>query len=95
VFLYRHQYYLEKEEPQKRPGEDPNKFSKRSLDWQAELDACTGQAELIVAKNRHGMTGTAKVRFDAERQRFEDMDARGGTVPPASDDPNDQWWAQQ
>lgn len=94
AFIYRHEYYLEKEEPQKRAGEDPNKFSKRLADWTTELEACRGHAELIVAKNRHGVTGTAKVRFDAERQRFEDLDAHSSTEPPASD-PNDQWWSGQ
>jgi replicative DNA helicase len=33
-----------------------------------------GQAELLVAKNRHGPTGTPKVHFDGPTTRFSDID---------------------
>jgi replicative DNA helicase len=32
-----------------------------------------GQAELIVAKQRHGATGKVKLRFDARVTRFSDL----------------------
>lgn len=93
VFLYRHEYYLEKEEPQRRAGEDQTKFDKRVQDWRDAMEACAGVAELIVAKNRHGGDGQCKARFDREKQRFETL-ARDGDSPdgPPATDPGDQWW---
>lgn len=39
--------------------------------WRAENPHQIGTAELIVAKNRNGPTGTANLRWDSERTRFE------------------------
>jgi len=49
----------------------------------------TGIAEVIVAKNRNGPTGTVNLRFRPELTRFENLDMRRRTpdqgAPPASD----------
>jgi len=34
-----------------------------------------GKAEIIIAKQRHGPTGTITLHFDAERTKFEDFAA--------------------
>ena len=38
-----------------------------------ELSAEQNVAELIIAKQRNGPTGTAKVRFDKEYTRFDNL----------------------
>lgn len=76
MFLYREEYYAERQEPKYRQGETQEAFGGRVADWQDQLRRCRGLAEIAVAKNRHGRTGTASVIFDGERQRFENL-ARG------------------
>jgi replicative DNA helicase len=73
VFVYREQYYLERAEPKQQPGESDEKFQKRSDTWNRQMDACRNKAEVIVAKNRHGPTRTATLRFDGPRQEFQDL----------------------
>lgn len=63
MFIYREEYYASREEPDM----DSDKRDK----WLKRMDRCRGIAEIIVAKNRHGRTGEAKVKFDGQRQKFE------------------------
>ncbi|MBX9824911.1 MAG: replicative DNA helicase [Xanthobacteraceae bacterium] len=65
LFVFREEYYLAGKEP--RPG------SAEHLSWQAEMEAASGRAELIIGKQRHGPTGTVAVRFDARVTRFGDL----------------------
>jgi replicative DNA helicase len=65
LFVYREDYYLAGREP--RPGSDEH------LKWEAEMEAATGRAELIIGKQRHGPTGTVQVQFDAKLTRFSDL----------------------
>lgn len=69
IFIYREEYYLGRTEPD---IQDP-----RRAEWERKMQASHGVAELIVAKNRHGRIGTATVRFDANRQRFENLQRWG------------------
>lgn len=62
IFIYREEYYLQRGEPDAR---DPKR-----VDWEKKMERCRGVAEAIVAKNRHGRIGTAKLVFDARRQLF-------------------------
>jgi len=64
VFVHRDEYYLSNAEP--------NDAAKKAA-WESKLAASQGLADIIVAKNRHGRIGEAKVRFNAERQRFENL----------------------
>jgi len=64
IFLYREEYYLEREQPREE----------RSLgDWSSKMALAAGQAEAIVAKHRHGPTGVVKLQFDASITRFSDV----------------------
>lgn len=78
MFLYREAYYLERAEPRRKAGMTDDKTVGLRADWQGEMDAAAGLAEIIVAKNRHGRTGVAKVAFDGERQRFENLTSYTG-----------------
>lgn len=74
IFPYRREYYLAKEEPAKRTNETSDKLMGRIVDWNAEMDKCRGQADLIIAKQRFGpVPTTVPVRFDGVRQRFENL----------------------
>ena len=66
IFAYRDEYYLE--------GKMPTDGDHKKLEaWQRKWDAARGTAELIVAKHRHGPTGTVRVAFDAQRSKFSDL----------------------
>lgn len=56
LFVYRGEYYLERSDKRGSP----------------DHIASMGQAELIVAKQRHGPTGTALLRFDGALTKFSD-----------------------
>lgn len=73
MFLYREEYYLTRMEPQRRPNQTAESYSKYLADWQDKCSAARNMAEVEVAKNRHGRTGMARVYFDGERQRFENL----------------------
>jgi len=63
MFVLRPEYYME----QQRPDEnDPQKYK----EWCAEMQRLKGLAYIIVAKNRDGKTGEARLKFDGEFSSF-------------------------
>ena len=74
MFVYREQYYLEREEPARRPEEDEGRFNERYADWQQRCQEAHNIAECIVAKQRHGPIGTVRLQFTGEFTRFSDLD---------------------
>ncbi len=70
IFVYRHHYYLKLEEPIKKEKESEEKFIGRTVDWQAALSKSEPLADLIVAKQRSGETGTIKVHFNGSKTFF-------------------------
>ncbi len=62
AFIFREEYYLKN----RKPKEGTEEFFK----WQAEMEALTGRAEVIIGKQRHGPTGTIELQFDADVTRF-------------------------
>ena len=76
MFTYREEYYLAKSEPARRADESDEAFDKRHSAW---LDHCTrvsGKGEIIVAKNRHGQTGTVHVAWDGPRTTYSNLEYR-------------------
>ncbi|RJT34876.1 replicative DNA helicase [Mesorhizobium waimense] len=65
MFVYREEYYLKNREP--KPGTDEH------LKWQHDMDEMRGKAEVIVAKQRHGPTGSVSLAFHGEFTRFSDL----------------------
>ena len=55
LFVYREEYYLKNKEP--KPGTD------EYLKWEGEMNDARGKAEVIIAKQRHGPTGTGGRAF--------------------------------
>jgi replicative DNA helicase len=65
MFVYREEYYLKNKEP--RPGTEDH------LAWESEMKDARGKAEVIIAKQRHGPTGTVAMTFQGEFTRFFDL----------------------
>ncbi|MBX3581514.1 MAG: replicative DNA helicase [Rhizobiaceae bacterium] len=72
LFVYREEYYLKNKEP--KPGTD------EYIKWEGEMNDARGKAEVIIAKQRHGPTGTVGLAFQGEFTRFSDL-AEGDHLP--------------
>lgn len=73
MFVYREEYYLEREQPASRPEEASDKFASRHDDWLKRMEESHNVAECIIAKQRHGPIGTVKLHFEGEFTRFSDL----------------------
>ena len=62
LFIYREEYYVYNE----KPDEDSENYA----EWEQRLDKVKNLAEVIVAKQRHGPTGTIQMAFHGEYTRF-------------------------
>ncbi len=78
MFIYRREYYLSREEPERKGGEDGTKFNERYEQWRQDLETCAKVADVIVAKQRHGPIGTVSLYFDSNITRFSDLETRFG-----------------
>jgi replicative DNA helicase len=65
LFVYREEYYLQNKEPKLGTPEHEK--------WQTEMDLALGKAEVIIAKQRHGPTGTVRLQFEGQFTRFGDF----------------------
>ena len=74
MFVYREQYYLEREQPSQRAEEASDKFAQRHDDWIKRMEGSHNIAECIIAKQRHGPIGTIKLYFDGEFTRFSNLE---------------------
>ncbi len=73
MFVFREEYYLEKNLPVQRDNETSEAFKDRFLRWEARCNEAQGKAEIIVAKQRHGPTGLIQVQFESKFTRFLDL----------------------
>ncbi len=66
LFVYREEYYLKNDLPNfGRPDE--------YVKWQDAMDKAFGKADVIIAKQRHGPTGTIHLAFQPDFTRFSDL----------------------
>ncbi|MCR6673087.1 replicative DNA helicase [Devosia ginsengisoli] len=72
LFVYREEYYLKNKEPKEGTPEH--------MTWQGEMEKVHGKAEVIIAKQRHGPTGTVQLSFEAQFTRFGNL-ARADYLP--------------
>ena len=77
LFVFREEYYAEREQPSQPNTEEHNK-------WQARMARLTGKAEVIIGKQRHGPTGTVELQFTPEFTRFSNL-AEGERLPERLD----------
>ena len=75
MFVYRDEYYLEQKMPKEVGFEgSADKFHAAMEEWQQRMDKAHNRADLIIAKQRHGPTGTIPLLFEGEFTRFGDLD---------------------
>jgi replicative DNA helicase len=72
LFVFREEYYHE--------GKKPEDGSEKFQAWVDKAERLRGRAEVIVAKQRHGATGTVPLVFQREFTRFSDP-ADGDWMP--------------
>jgi replicative DNA helicase len=65
IFIYREEYY----EARKEPEAGTEKYAL----WQERMETIQNQADIIIAKQRHGPIGTVKLFFDARFTHFADL----------------------
>ena len=65
LFVYRDEYYLQNKQPEEGTPEYE--------DWRIKFEKVKGKAELIIAKQRHGPTGTVELAFEGQYTRFSDL----------------------
>lgn len=70
LFCYREEYYVERAKPS---DDDLVALG----DWQKKLHACTGKAEVIIGKQRHGSTGAVHMAWQGSLTRFADLAREG------------------
>ncbi len=63
---FRKEYYVKNLEP--RDPDDP-----KYTEWEQTFEKVKGTADVIIAKQRHGPTGTVKLAFQSEFTRFTDL----------------------
>ncbi|MEM9107831.1 MAG: DnaB-like helicase C-terminal domain-containing protein, partial [Pseudomonadota bacterium] len=74
LFVFREEYYVKNAEPRRTPEEIASDIkSEEYLRWEEKMNKVKGTADVIVAKQRHGPTGTVSLGFQAEYTRFSDL----------------------
>ncbi|MCT7662607.1 replicative DNA helicase [Shinella kummerowiae] len=66
LFVFREEYYVKNLEPR-------DEFDPKYEEWKMKFEAVKGTADVIIAKQRHGPTGTVKLAFQSEFTRFTDL----------------------
>lgn len=70
MFIYREEYYLSRLEPNETGTE-------KYAVWHERIEKCQNQAELIIAKQRHGPVGTVKTHFEGRFTKFSNLAKQG------------------
>ncbi len=66
LFVFREEYYVKNLEPR-------DEFDPKYEEWKMQFEKVKGTADVIIAKQRHGPTGTVKLAFQSEFTRFADL----------------------
>jgi replicative DNA helicase len=74
MFVYRDEYYVKNQEPRRTPEEVAADIKGPEYQaWEEKFNRTRGMADVIIAKQRHGPTGTVTLGFQAEFTRFSDL----------------------
>ncbi len=66
MFIFREEYYVARAEPQQG--------SASYAAWQEQMERCHNITEIIISKQRNGPIGTAKLFFNSNTTKFQDLD---------------------
>jgi len=73
TFIYREEYYREREQPTPRDSEKQDTYLERQHRHDELMEKCRGKAEVIIAKQRHGPIGTVTLQFNGDFTQFADL----------------------
>jgi len=75
LFVYREEYYVNFQKPKEASADagDDSAAVAAFEEWQRAMNDVHGRAEVIIAKQRHGATGTVTLRFEPKITRFSDL----------------------
>lgn len=73
MFVYREEYYLEKKKIIQNDKEFDAKFLERQAKHERSKVEAENKADVVVAKQRHGPTGTITLHFDKALTKFYDL----------------------
>lgn len=74
LFVFREEYYVQNMEPRRTPEEERADIrNEEYLAWEEKMSKVKGTADVIIAKQRHGPTGTVKLAFQSQFTRFSDL----------------------
>jgi len=89
LMVYREHYYLMQQKPQQEDGETKSAFDDRELEWDARVSRSLNKMEVIVAKNRHGQTGSMELWCDLAADAIQDSSQPSHSVT------HRQYWADK
>ncbi|KRB81261.1 replicative DNA helicase [Sphingomonas sp. Root710] len=74
-FVYREEYYLNLTSPKAASIEAGDTAVEVTAfeDWKIKMERAHNRADLIIAKQRHGSTGTIPLKFEAKFTKFSDL----------------------
>ncbi len=74
MFIFREEYYLERDRPVPHANEKDDHFHDRQERWERRCEAVRNIAEVITAKQRHGPIGDIRLMFQGAFTRFANLD---------------------
>jgi replicative DNA helicase len=74
MFIYRESYYASREEPPRNNREEEHKYQARLNEWQLYKEKIANEADIIIAKHRHGATTEVKLCFNSKLTKFSNHD---------------------
>jgi replicative DNA helicase len=82
-FVYREEYYINFAKPKEASAGEGDSLAAVAEfeEWQRKMADAHGKAELVIAKQRHGATGTVVLKFESKITKFSDL-ADDSQLPP-------------
>jgi len=78
AFIYRDEYYLERDKPKQHANEPDEKYSARLMRHHEALEKAEGKAEVIAGKVRIGAIGSCVLNWNGPRMWFDDPETESG-----------------
>ncbi len=73
MFIYREAYYVGRAEPKDNSAEH--------IEWEEKFDAIRHQADIIIAKQRHGPIGVVRLSYNDDLTKFSNLGREGRYEP--------------